>query len=551
MITTRFISSLEKIFQDIEPKNEVFDRNVYLGEPFSFQFCLKSDTIGNLYFDIESDAKDYIQIHKISYVPALLADYVEKDDYRIFTERSSTYYPDILDPRPQYIRVVPGYWVSLWVTVKAGLPAGQYKIRFRTGDYYVRDLLSDDTFTFSVSGIRLLPCDIPVTCWIYYDCIAAAHRVQLFSHRFFKILKNYLKNCVSHGINTVFVPLVSHPRRDENSYKPKTVQLLEVEKKNGKYLFDFSKLEVFIDIAIKCGIKYFEFSHFASQQGVKYTPKIIGKENGEEKVLFHYDTPCSSREYIGFLKEMLQGLRGFLERKGIMTNCFFHVSDEPFLAHLDAYQNIGNLVRKEIPDGKIIDAVNNYEFGKLGILDYPVVGTNNAKNFLTDNMDIWVYYCCDQSGNYLSNRFFNFPLLRTRVIGVQLYLNHIKGFLHWAYNDWHDMTSGEIINPRYVADGGGVYPAGDCFLVYPGQDGPVDSIREEVFADGLRDYRALKTLEKYRGREFVVKLLEKYGFSDFTIYPHDEKVFMRFVGELHELIRESEAISENQKNLTA
>lgn len=44
-----------------------------------------------------------------------------------------------------------------------------------------------------------------------------------------------------------------HPRRDENSYKPKTVQLLEVEKKNGKYLFDFSKLEVFIDIAIKCG----------------------------------------------------------------------------------------------------------------------------------------------------------------------------------------------------------------------------------------------------------------------------------------------------------
>jgi len=35
---------------------------------------------------------------------------------------------------------------------------------------------------------------------------------------------------------------------------------------------------------------------------------------------------------------------------------------------------------------------------------------------------------------------------------------------------------------------------GDTFMVYPGAEGPVDSIRWEVFAESLQDYALLQTL---------------------------------------------------------
>ena len=36
-------------------------------------------------------------------------------------------------------------------------------------------------------------------------------------------------------------------------------------------------------------------------------------------------------------------------------------------------------------------------------------------------------------------------------------------------------------------------PYGDPFVVYPGPDGPLDSIRWEVFAESLEDYALLET----------------------------------------------------------
>jgi hypothetical protein len=36
-------------------------------------------------------------------------------------------------------------------------------------------------------------------------------------------------------------------------------------------------------------------------------------------------------------------------------------------------------------------------------------------------------------------------------------------------------------------------PYGDPFVVYPGKDGPIDSIRWEIFAESLQDYALLQS----------------------------------------------------------
>ena len=45
-------------------------------------------------------------------------------------------------------------------------------------------------------------------------------------------------------------------------------------------------------------------------------------------------------------------------------------------------------------------------------------------------------------------------------------------------------------------------------MVYPGENGPIDSLKYEVFMECLQDMRALRLLEEKIGRNATVELLE-------------------------------------------
>ena len=53
---------------------------------------------------------------------------------------------------------------------------------------------------------------------------------------------------------------------------------------------------------------------------------------------------------------------------------------------------------------------------------------------------------------------------------------------------------------------------GDSFLVYPGEHGPVDSVRWEVIAEALQDYALLQTLDVDRNCELLQPIK---GFEEF------------------------------------
>ena len=85
------------------------------------------------------------------------------------------------------------------------------------------------------------------------------------------------------------------------------------------------------------------------------------------------------------------------------------------------------------------------------------------------------------------------------------------------------MLSRRSINPYCVTDAGCAFPSGDAFLVYPGEDGPVASLRAEVLMEGLQDMRALQLLEQLTDRESVLRMLED-GLEtpvSFSKYPHE------------------------------
>jgi len=127
------------------------------------------------------------------------------------------------------------------------------------------------------------------------------------------------------------------------------------------------------------------------------------------------------------------------------------------------------------------------------------------------------------------------PSARNRILGLQLYKYNIKGFLQWGYNFWYSQYSRYPINPFCVTDAGYAFPSGDAFIVYPSEEGPLESIRLEVFFEALQDLRALQLLETLLGREAIMNLLED-GLDTpitFSEYPTDARWLLEMREEIN------------------
>lgn len=263
-------------------------------------------------------------------------------------------------------------------------------------------------------------------------------------------------------------------------------------------------------------------------------------ENGEMKQIFGWDTEAAGADYRCFLNQFLPALVGFIKEKGMENFSYFHVSDEPNENHLESYGSASGIINKHLKDFSVIDALSAYEFYEKGWVKNPIPPTNHIDAFLEHNVpDLWTYYCCGQYKK-VSNRFINMPSARNRIIGMQLYKMNIAGFLQWGYNFWYSQSSRYPIDPFRVADAGFAYPAGDAFIVYPGEEGPLESIRLEVFNEALQDMRALKLLEEIAGREVVLEILGQ-GLDapiTFSAYPKDAEWLLRKREDINQRIAE-------------
>lgn len=214
----------------------------------------------------------------------------------------------------------------------------------------------------------------------------------------------------------------------------------------------------------------------------------------------------------------------FIKEQNLEENVYFHVSDEPTINHLDSYQKASAIIHKYLADFPIMDALSDYEFYEKGYVKHPIPANDHIEQFIENQKDdLWTYYCCVQYKE-VSNRFFAFPSARNRIIGIQLYKYDVKGFLHWGYNFWFTQYSKKVINPFVNTDAGHAFASGDSFLVYPGEDGPIESIRLEVFYDALQDLRALQLLEEKLDKQDIINLLEEENnVITFSNYPQESE----------------------------
>jgi hypothetical protein len=533
---TRIFTTLEKCFLDERPssKPETLDYMIFSGERLSFQVACRSSDPMNCYrmrLSFSGELAAYAEVRRIRHIPSSFAVNPKSIDEH-YLRYTPGVYPDLIAPLAYRgsLMLPPEQTETFFVNVSLpdGFAAGSYELKLAVTAEDVRgqgaETVREESLRVRVLSASLPPQKLIRTEWFYTDCLANYYCVEAFSEEHWRIMESFVKKAVEGGINMILTPVFTPELDTYIGGERLTTQLVRitVEGKN-RYSFDFSALDRWVDLCLAAGVKYFEIPHFFTQWGAKHAPKFMATVDGEEKRIFGWETDAMGEEYGAFLAQFIPALLDAMRAKGVDRNCFFHVSDEPSLAHLEHYKKCKQLIGQYLEGYPIIDALSNFEFYSTGALDKPVPATKHITPFLEHGIEgLWAYYCGASGAKDVSNRFFSLSQARVRIIGVQLYLYHIEGFLHWGYNFYNNRHSYDTVNPFAVSDGDGFAPSGDTYIVYPGDNGEAwESLRFVALKEAMEDIRALELCESLYGREFTERLVleDTDGTLTFSHYP--------------------------------
>ena len=179
------------------------------------------------------------------------------DDYYRFSK--SGCYPDLLLPSGDKIKLRKGINVFWFEVDGRDAEVGTHRIE-----------VSVDGKTVGVD-VEIINSELDFsnfayTCWFHTDCLMSYYGFEAFSDEYWRVTENFLRTACEYGMNCVLTPVFTPPLDTEVGKERPTVQLVDVTVTKGEYSFNFDKLTRWIEMAERCGIKYFELSHLFTQK---------------------------------------------------------------------------------------------------------------------------------------------------------------------------------------------------------------------------------------------------------------------------------------------
>ena len=99
-------------------------------------------------------------------------------------------------------------------------------------------------------------------------------------------------------------------------------------------------------------------------------------------------------------------------------------------------------------------------------------------------------YISGPNGTESPNLAIDFDSIDYRIVPWMCWKYDIRGFLYWCVNWW------TLVDPFKSAANTKWEQNGNGLLFYPGPNGPLDSLRAEIFRDGMEDYEYFYLLKK-------------------------------------------------------
>ena len=288
---------------------------------------------------------------------------------------------------------------------------------------------------------------------------------------------------------------------------------------NQEYNFDFSEMEAEMYLASSLGYKGF------------YTDLGARKSWEESTIYVNQCTIASmSREGLCFLAQYLPRLQSFLEEHGWLDGFLLCIQDEPNRVSSTEFRALCGIVRRYAPRIRLTAPISHGVAD--GVLDVAIPQSNEYLSNRDDfefcrrfGDELWYYDCCFPRGGGYINRFMDEPLIHVRYHGWANYFYDMKGYLHWAANQYQPGQNPFLEScPMHTnADASHRLEAGDTHIMYPGTDGPWMSVRMENHRASAEEYELLRLLER-QDKEEADRICDSV-FHAFNHVEYDPVVF--------------------------
>jgi len=391
----------------------------------------------------------------------------------------------------------------VWLTIRpsASLPAGTYVAGVRVSARGQRPLVHE--LVVDVADVTLPDpedYDFYLNLWLQPDAIAYAHQVPLYSEEHWRLLDVYLADMASRGQKVINAAIIEDPweiQWPDGTWRAQTYypfhSLVEWRYDGASWEFDYTVFDRYVEASLRAGIgpdiRVYALLLFGGRERLFYTDTRTGEKVREVVQLgdarwreawsaFLADFERHLRERGWFEHTML----AFDERPASTMAVVrdFLAESAPAFAdkiHIAVYSMDVDL---SIPD-------ISFSHGLLPELTPELVNERREAGYRT------TFYT---TGSPLTpNTITATPPIGARLLPWIPVQKNLDGYLRWSYNSW---PADPFTDPAYR------YAQGDEYIVYPGDDAPMSSIRWETFRDGVVDHELLRQLARRAGEDNAV-----------------------------------------------
>lgn len=307
--------------------------------------------------------------------------------------------------------------------------------------------------------------------------VARYENVPLWSEAHFEAMRPVMRMLAEAGQKSVTATIMSRPwnGQTEDAFGSMVTKIRRID---GTWLYDYTIFDRWVEFMFSLGIDRQINCYSMIPWALQFD--YIDQATSSPAT---FQAAPGSEEYNEYWGAFIADFARHLKAKGWFEKTMIAMDERP----LKSMQAVLGLIRKIEPAFKISLAGNYHEPVIYDIVDFSE--TFSGKQEFPESakakrkelgLTTTFYTCCAEAH---PNMFVISNPDEAAWLGWFAQAEGYDGYLRWAYNSW---TLDPLTDARFRT-----WPAGDCFVVYPGGRG---SVRFSKLVEGIQDFEKVRIL---------------------------------------------------------
>lgn len=307
--------------------------------------------------------------------------------------------------------------------------------------------------------------------------VARYENVPLWSDAHFEAMRPVMKMLADAGQKSVTTTIMNRPwnGQTEDAFGSMVTKIRRID---GTWLYDYTIFDRWVEFMFSLGIDRQINCYSMIPWALQFD--YIDQATSSPAT---FQAAPGSEEYNEYWGAFIADFARHLKAKGWFEKTMIAMDERP----LESMQAVLGLIRKVEPAFKISLAGNYHEPVIYDIVDFSE--TFSGKQEFPESakakrkelgLTTTFYTCCAEAH---PNMFVISNPDEAAWLGWFAQAEGYDGYLRWAYNSW---TLDPLTDARFRT-----WPAGDCFVVYPGGRG---SVRFSKLVEGIQDFEKVRIL---------------------------------------------------------